>query len=191
MTARPQRLPRPRRGPSGLSLVYWLLVVLLYIPLVILFVISSSRIHAVIAAAIFVLASLTDWLDGRIARRRNQVTTLGTVLDPIADKLLVAAALISLLQIGKVEAWMVVVIVGRELAVTGLRAVAAGGMWKPREEDTGDERAPETVKERRNREQRARWRHEQLDARLRIKLERLLGPTARTMYEDALRATIG
>src|SRR5207245_3430818 len=60
-----------------------------------------------------------------LARRRNQVTTLGTLLDPIADKLLVAAALVSLLAIDKIDAWIVVVIVGRELAVTGLRAVAA------------------------------------------------------------------
>ena len=96
------------------------------VPLLILFLISSSRVDALIAAAIFVAASLTDWLDGVVARRRNQVTTLGTLLDPIADKLLVAAALVSLLTIDKVEAWIVVVIIGRELAVTGLRAVAAG-----------------------------------------------------------------
>jgi CDP-diacylglycerol--glycerol-3-phosphate 3-phosphatidyltransferase len=95
------------------------------VPLLIVFLISSSRVHAAIAAAIFILASLTDWLDGLIARRRNQVTTLGTLLDPIADKLLVAAALVSLLQIDRVAAWIVVVIIGRELAVTGLRAVAA------------------------------------------------------------------
>src|SRR5260370_2855669 len=68
---------------------------------------------------------MTDWADGVVARRRNQVTTLGTLLDPIADKLLVAAALVSLLAIDKLAAWIVVVIVGRELAVTGLRAVAA------------------------------------------------------------------
>ena len=91
-----------------------------------MFLISSSRVHALIAAVIFILASLTDWLDGVIARRRNQVTTLGTLLDPIADKLLVASALVSLLQIDKIAAWIVVVIIGRELAVTGLRAVAAG-----------------------------------------------------------------
>jgi CDP-diacylglycerol---glycerol-3-phosphate 3-phosphatidyltransferase len=95
------------------------------VPLLIVFLISSSRVHAVIAAAIFILASLTDWLDGLVARRRNQVTTLGTLLDPIADKLLVAAALVSLLQIDKIAAWIVVVIIGRELAVTGLRTVAA------------------------------------------------------------------
>src|SRR5256884_8936456 len=95
-------------------------------PLLIVFLISSSGVHALIAAAIFVAASITDWRDGVVARRRNQVTTLGTLLDPIADKLLVAAALVSLLTIDKVAAWIVVVIIGRELTVTGLRAVAAG-----------------------------------------------------------------
>jgi CDP-diacylglycerol--glycerol-3-phosphate 3-phosphatidyltransferase len=95
------------------------------VPLLIVFLISSSRVHAAIAAGIFILAAITDWADGMLARRRNQVTTLGTLLDPIADKLLVAAALVSLLAIDKIEAWIVVVIVGRELAVTGLRAVAA------------------------------------------------------------------
>ena len=73
-------------------------------PLLILFVISTEGVHAFIAAGIFSLASFTDWLDGVIARRRNQVTTLGTLLDPIADKLLVAAALVSLLTIGKIAA---------------------------------------------------------------------------------------
>ena len=107
--------------PIGLTLTR-----IIAVPLLIVFLISSSRVHAVIAAAIFILASLTDWADGVLARRRNQVTTLGTLLDPIADKLLVAAALVSLLQIEKIAAWIVVVIIGRELAVTGLRAVAAG-----------------------------------------------------------------
>ncbi|HEX3179164.1 MAG TPA: CDP-diacylglycerol--glycerol-3-phosphate 3-phosphatidyltransferase [Methylomirabilota bacterium] len=96
------------------------------VPLLILFLISSSRVHALIAAAIFMAAAFTDWLDGVVARRRNQVTTLGTLLDPIADKLLVAAALVSLLTIDKIPAWIVVIIIGRELAVTGLRAVSAG-----------------------------------------------------------------
>ncbi len=107
--------------PIGLTLTR-----IVAVPLLILFLISSSRVHALIAAVIFVAASITDWLDGVVARRRNQVTTLGTLLDPIADKLLVAAALVSLLTIDKIAAWIVVVIIGRELAVTGLRAVAAG-----------------------------------------------------------------
>src|SRR5207245_1885441 len=86
---------------------------------------APSRGRARSPAAIFILAAITDWADGLLARRRNQVSTLGTLLDPIADKLLVAAALVSLLAIDKIDAWIVVVIVGRELAVTGLRAVAA------------------------------------------------------------------
>ncbi len=107
--------------PIGLTLTR-----IVAVPLLILFLISSSRVHALIAAGIFTAAALTDWLDGVLARRRNQVTTLGTLLDPIADKLLVAAALVSLLTIDKIPAWTVVVIIGRELAVTGLRAVSAG-----------------------------------------------------------------
>ncbi|MBI2554515.1 MAG: CDP-diacylglycerol--glycerol-3-phosphate 3-phosphatidyltransferase [Candidatus Rokubacteria bacterium] len=86
--------------------------------------ISSSRVHALIAAAIFGAASLTDWLDGVIARRRNQVTTLGKLLDPVADKLLVAAALIALVQTETIPAWMAVVIIGREFAVTALRGIS-------------------------------------------------------------------
>ncbi len=94
------------------------------VPLIMVFLISSSRVSVLIAAVIFVTASLTDWLDGRMARRWNQVTKLGTLLDPVADKLLVAAALISLVHIDMISAWMAVVIIGRELAVTGLRGVA-------------------------------------------------------------------
>jgi CDP-diacylglycerol---glycerol-3-phosphate 3-phosphatidyltransferase len=104
--------------PIALTLVRIVLV-----PLVIVFLISSDRVHVFIAAVIFVAASLTDWLDGRIARSTNQVTRLGTLLDPVADKLLVAAALVSLVQVDMVPAWMALVIIGRELAVTGLRGV--------------------------------------------------------------------
>lgn len=77
-----------------------------------------------VAAAIFGLASLTDWLDGYLARRRKQVTTLGQILDPLADKLLISATLVSLVQLGLASAWMVGVIIGREIAVTGLRNLA-------------------------------------------------------------------
>lgn len=77
-----------------------------------------------VAAAIFGLASLTDWLDGYLARRRQQITWVGQVLDPIADKLLISATLVSLVQLDLAPAWMVAVIIGRELAVTGLRSVA-------------------------------------------------------------------
>jgi CDP-diacylglycerol--glycerol-3-phosphate 3-phosphatidyltransferase len=77
-----------------------------------------------VAAAIFGIASLTDWLDGYLARRRKQVTRIGQVLDPIADKLLISATLVSLVQLGLASAWMVSVIIGREIAITGLRNVA-------------------------------------------------------------------
>lgn len=76
------------------------------------------------AAAIFGLASVTDWLDGYLARRRHQVTAFGQLLDPLADKLLISAALVSLVQTGAAAAWIVAVIIGRELAVTGLRSLA-------------------------------------------------------------------
>ncbi|MFM8533754.1 MAG: CDP-diacylglycerol--glycerol-3-phosphate 3-phosphatidyltransferase [Acidimicrobiia bacterium] len=77
-----------------------------------------------VAAALFGIASLTDWLDGYLARRRKQVTTLGQILDPLADKLLISATLISLVQLDLVQSWMVAVIIGREIAVTGLRNLA-------------------------------------------------------------------
>ncbi|HEY7868413.1 MAG TPA: CDP-diacylglycerol--glycerol-3-phosphate 3-phosphatidyltransferase [Methylomirabilota bacterium] len=94
------------------------------VPPIMVFLISSSRVSVLIAAAIFVTASFTDWLDGRMARRWNQVTKLGTLLDPVADKLLVAAALISLVHVDMIAAWMAMLIIGRELAVTGLRGIA-------------------------------------------------------------------
>ncbi len=78
-----------------------------------------------LALAIFLVAAATDLLDGYFARRWGQVTTIGTLLDPIADKLLVSAALISLVQIRAIPAWMVVLIIGREFAVSGLRSIAA------------------------------------------------------------------
>jgi CDP-diacylglycerol--glycerol-3-phosphate 3-phosphatidyltransferase len=77
-----------------------------------------------VGAAIFGLASLTDWLDGYLARRRQQVTTLGQFMDPLADKLLITAALVSLVQMNLAQSWMVVVILGREIAVTVLRSLA-------------------------------------------------------------------
>jgi CDP-diacylglycerol--glycerol-3-phosphate 3-phosphatidyltransferase len=77
-----------------------------------------------VGAAIFGLASLTDWADGYLARRRKQITMVGQVIDPFADKLLTSAALISLVQMDVAPAWMVAVIIGREFAVTTLRTLA-------------------------------------------------------------------
>jgi CDP-diacylglycerol--glycerol-3-phosphate 3-phosphatidyltransferase len=79
----------------------------------------------VVAVLIFLTAAATDWLDGFLARRRGEVTTLGKLLDPIADKLLTVSAFISLVELQVAPAWMVVVIVGREFAVSGMRSVAA------------------------------------------------------------------
>ena len=76
-------------------------------------------------ASLFLAAALTDLLDGYLARRRKQVTTLGRLLDPIADKLLISSALIALVQRGIAPAWMVAIIIGREFAVSGLRSIAA------------------------------------------------------------------
>lgn len=79
----------------------------------------------ILGVALFLGAALTDYLDGKIARRRDQVSRLGKLLDPIADKLLISAALISLVENQLAPAWAVVVIIGREFAVTGLRSIAA------------------------------------------------------------------
>jgi CDP-diacylglycerol--glycerol-3-phosphate 3-phosphatidyltransferase len=85
-----------------------------------------------VGAAIFGIAALTDVLDGYLARRRKQITTLGQLMDPLADKLLITAALVSLVQMDLAPAWMVAVILGREFAVTVLRSIAHGkGMVIP------------------------------------------------------------
>jgi len=95
------------------------------VPFIIVFLVAGEKVPNYTAGAIFLAAVLTDWLDGQIARNTRQVTTLGKLLDPIADKLLISTALIALVQVGRAPAWMVVLIVGRELAITGLRTIAA------------------------------------------------------------------
>jgi CDP-diacylglycerol--glycerol-3-phosphate 3-phosphatidyltransferase len=95
------------------------------VPILLVFLISPRGWSPIIAATIFLIAAFTDWLDGHLARSTNQITRLGQLLDPIADKLLVTAALVSLVGRQQVPAWVVVIILCRELAVTGLRAMAA------------------------------------------------------------------
>lgn len=90
-----------------------------------------------LALAIFLAAAGTDLLDGYLARKWGQVTTIGTLLDPIADKLLISAALIALVQVRAVAAWMVTLIVGREFAVSGLRAIAAAEGYTIKASDLG------------------------------------------------------
>jgi CDP-diacylglycerol--glycerol-3-phosphate 3-phosphatidyltransferase len=80
----------------------------------------------IIALAIFLIATATDFLDGYLARKRGQITKLGTLLDPVADKLLTSAAFISLVEMQLAPAWMVVIVVSREFAVTGFRSIASG-----------------------------------------------------------------
>lgn len=109
--------------PNALTVLRIFLVPVL---VVVLLTRAKTEKGIFLGAAIFGLAVLTDYLDGYFARRRNQVTRLGILLDPIADKLLTAAAFLSLVEMDAVPAWMVMIILGRELAVTGLRNVAAG-----------------------------------------------------------------
>src|SRR5471030_2214509 len=90
-----------------------------------------------LSLAIFLSAAGTDLVDGYLARRWKQVTTVGTLLDPIADKLLISAALVSLVEIQRVPAWMVILIIGREFAVTGLRSIAASSGYTIRASDLG------------------------------------------------------
>ncbi len=103
--------------PNALTLLRIFLV-----PILMVFLLTH---YAWAGLTVFLAASFTDWLDGHLARKRRQITTLGQLLDPVADKLLMSAAFISLVELDLAPAWIVVVIIGRELAVTGLRAVAA------------------------------------------------------------------
>jgi len=116
----------PMNLPNSLTLVRIFLVPLL---VVVLLTKPEGRLvpgisNHVLGAGIFGVAAFTDWLDGYVARRRKQVTVVGQLMDPLADKLLTAAALISLVQMGAAPAWMVAVVIGREFAVTALRSLA-------------------------------------------------------------------
>jgi len=94
-------------------------------PLLVVVLLTRMEGKEIYGALIFCVAALTDYFDGYFARKRNQVTTIGKLLDPIADKLLVSSAFISLVELQLAPAWMVVIIVGREFAVSGIRSISA------------------------------------------------------------------
>jgi CDP-diacylglycerol--glycerol-3-phosphate 3-phosphatidyltransferase len=110
----------PLNVPNVLTLLRILLVPVLVVALG-----AEVEGGSEIAAAVFVLAAVTDGLDGYIARSRQSITTFGKVMDPVADKLLIAAALLTLVSLDRVEAWVAMIIIAREFAVSGLR-IAAG-----------------------------------------------------------------
>ncbi len=95
------------------------------IPLCVVFIDNYSPRRSFIAPCLYILASVTDYLDGYLARKLGEVTVLGKFLDPLADKLIVMAALVYLVAADRVRAWVVVVILMRELAITGLRSIAS------------------------------------------------------------------
>jgi len=107
-----------------------------FVPLLVAALVQEQA-NVWLALGIFLVAASTDMLDGYLARRWRQITTIGTLLDPIADKLLVSSALIALVQVRAVPAWMVILIVGREFAVSGLRAIAAAEGYTIQASDLG------------------------------------------------------
>lgn len=96
-----------------------------FVPLLVVLLLTTQPNMDLWAVGVFLAAAMTDLLDGYFARRRAQISRLGTLLDPVADKLLTSAAFISLVELHRVPAWIVVIIVGREFAVSGLRAIAS------------------------------------------------------------------
>jgi len=121
--------PRPVPPPETVRIEIWNLpnaLTLFRIFLVpVLVVVLLTKFSNFLGLAIFLVAAITDFFDGYFARRLNKTTRLGALLDPIADKLLMSAAFISLVELGVARAWIVVIIIGREFAVSGLRAIAA------------------------------------------------------------------
>ena len=105
--------------PNGVTIIR-----IIAIPVILILLYTSGRFYHFITAFFFLMAAITDTLDGYLARRRSMVTTLGKFLDPLADKLLIVTSLIALIPARGIPAWMVIVIVGREIAVTGLRGIA-------------------------------------------------------------------
>jgi CDP-diacylglycerol--glycerol-3-phosphate 3-phosphatidyltransferase len=112
----------PLNVPNLLTVVRILLV-----PVLVAALLEKTGDGDLLAAIVFAIASLTDAIDGYLARSRNWVTTFGKLMDPIADKLLIVAALIALVSLGRLEAWVAMVIISREMAVTVLRVAAGAG----------------------------------------------------------------
>jgi CDP-diacylglycerol--glycerol-3-phosphate 3-phosphatidyltransferase len=106
--------------PNSLTLLRIFLV-----PFLVVVLLTKFYGREFVGLSIFLVAAVTDFFDGYIARRSKKITRLGALLDPIADKLLMSAAFISLVELGLAPAWMVVIIIGREFAVSGLRSIAA------------------------------------------------------------------
>ncbi|AEF17302.1 MULTISPECIES: CDP-diacylglycerol--glycerol-3-phosphate 3-phosphatidyltransferase [Thermoanaerobacterium] len=98
---------------------------LILVPFFIIVMLSGIKYSNIIAASLFLVASLTDKLDGYIARKYNQITNLGKFMDPLVDKIMVSSALIVLIQLNRIQSWIVIVILCREFIITGLRAVGA------------------------------------------------------------------
>ncbi len=126
-TPRPKVVPPPEdlaaeiwNVPNSLTLLRIFLV-----PFLVVVLLTKFYGREYVGLTIFLVAAVTDFFDGWIARRSNKITRLGALLDPIADKLLMSAAFISLVELQLAPAWMVVIIIGREFAVTGLRSIAA------------------------------------------------------------------
>jgi CDP-diacylglycerol--glycerol-3-phosphate 3-phosphatidyltransferase len=111
----------PINVPNVLTLLRILLV-----PVIVVALLGETPNGDLLAAIVFALASITDWVDGYIARSRGAITTFGKLMDPIADKLLVVAALVSLVSLDRLPAWVAMVIIARELAVTMSRMAATG-----------------------------------------------------------------
>jgi CDP-diacylglycerol---glycerol-3-phosphate 3-phosphatidyltransferase len=110
----------PLNLPNALTLLR-----ILAVPVVVVALLEETPNGDTLAAAVFALAAATDGLDGYFARSRDAVTTFGKLMDPLADKLLITGALLSLVSLGRLEAWVAMVIIGREIAVTILRTIAA------------------------------------------------------------------
>jgi CDP-diacylglycerol---glycerol-3-phosphate 3-phosphatidyltransferase len=94
------------------------------IPIFLFFTFEESRVNSFIAALVYSVTAGTDFLDGWLARRKNLVTVIGKFLDPLADKLIVMSALVMLVHLGRVQAWIVILVMAREFIVTGLRTIA-------------------------------------------------------------------